>query len=198
MKQSDDMIVDLVNPHARVLDLGCGDGELLSRLSKAKAVTGYGVERDHNRIEACLARGVNVIEHDINDGLARFSTDSFDMVIMNETLQAISEPQILVCEMLRVGQECIVTFPNFANWQCRKQLFFNGRMPVADHLPHQWYDTPNIHLCTIDDFDNMCATKRVRVISRYVFNQAGRQTITTRMLRNLFGVTAFYRLGRSS
>lgn len=198
MRQADDIIVNLINQNARVLDLGCGDGELLSRLGTSKSVTGYGVERDHRRIEACLTRGVNVIEHDIDDGLARFPTGSFDMVIMNETLQAISEPQKLVREMLRVGEECVVTFPNFAYWRCRTQLFFGGRMPVSNHLPHQWYDTPNIHLCTIKDFDAMCAAENVRVISRYVFDHEGRQTIRTRAFSNVLGVTAFYRLGRQA
>ncbi|MYD44641.1 MAG: methionine biosynthesis protein MetW [Gammaproteobacteria bacterium] len=196
MKQADDLIIDLVNANARVLDLGCGDGELLSRLSTTKSVTGYGVERDQSHIEACLARGVNVIEHDIDDGLDRFPTDSFDMVIMNETLQAIAAPRHLVREMLRVGEECVVTFPNFAYWSCRQQLFFGGHMPVSNHLPHQWYDTPNIHLCTIRDFDRMCREDNVNVISRFVFNRTGVQTLGTRIFRNIFGVTAFYRLGR--
>ncbi|MCY3859366.1 MAG: methionine biosynthesis protein MetW [Gammaproteobacteria bacterium] len=196
MKQADDIIIDLVNPNARVLDLGCGDGDLLCRLRQTKSVTGYGVEIEHTRIEGCLARGVNVIEHDIDAGLDRFPTNSFDIVIMNETLQAISEPRTLVREMLRIGEECVVTFPNFAYWQCRKQLFFGGRMPVSKHLPNEWYDTPNIHLCTIHDFDTMCAAENVRVITRHVFDQHGRETFPTRMLPNVLGVTAFYRLGR--
>ena len=196
MKQADDIIVDLVNANARILDLGCGDGELLSRLSTSKAVTGYGVERAAARIEASLARGVNVIEHDINDGLQRFPDNSFDMVIMTETLQSISEPRRLVREMLRIGEECVVTFPNFAYWRCRTQLFFDGRMPVSDHLPYEWYNTPNIHLCTIQDFDAMCREERVRVISRFVFNARGAQSWGTAVFRNWLGVTAFYRLGR--
>lgn len=198
MRQADDIIIELINEKARVLDLGCGDGELLSRLGDSKSVAGYGVERDHDRIEACLKRGVNVIEHDIDDGLERFPTSSFDMVIMNQTLQAINEPRKLVTEMLRVGEECVVTFPNFAYWRCRAQLLLQGRMPVADHLPHQWYDTPNIHLCTIRDFDAMCAAEHVRVITRYVFNHAGYETFGTRAFSNVLGVSAFYRLGRAT
>lgn len=198
MRQAEDIIIELINEKARVLDLGCGDGELLNRLSESKSVTGYGVERDHERIEACLKRGVNVIEHDIDDGLERFPTSSFDMVIMNQTLQAINEPRKLVAEMLRVGEECVVTFPNFAYWRCRHQLLFGGRMPVADHLPHQWYDTPNIHLCTINDFDAMCASENYRVIARYVFDHAGYETFGTRVFSNVLGVSAFYRLGRAT
>ena len=198
MKHADDIIIDIVNPHARVLDLGCGDGELLWRMRQTKAVTGYGVERDHNRIEGCLARGVNVIEHDIDSGLERFATNSFDIVIMNETIQAITQPRTLVREMLRIGEECIVTFPNFAYWRCRSQLFFGGRMPVSKHLPNEWYDTPNIHLCTIRDFDAMCKAEGVRVISRYVFNQNGNPSAATKLLSNVLGITAFYRLGRSA
>lgn len=196
MKQTDDIIVELVNQSARVLDLGCGEGELLQRLADVKAVTGYGVERSQPRIKACLARGVNVVEHDINSGLDRFPTDSFDMVIMTETIQSINNPRTLVREMLRIGEECVVSFPNFAYWQCRNQLFWGGKMPVSSHLPHEWYNTPNIHLCTIDDFDRLCAEENIRVIARYVFNQRGRESLLVRAFRNFFGMTAFYRLGR--
>ena len=198
MKQIDDIIVDIVNKNARVLDLGCGEGELLQRLAKKKSVTGYGVERSQSRIEACLARGVNVVEHDINSGLDRFPTDSFDMVIMTETIQAIDDPQQLVQEMLRIGEECIVSFPNFAYWQCRNQLFWRGRMPVSSHLPHEWYNTPNIHLCTIQDFDNLCLDENIRVVARYVFNPRGRESLAAKAFRNFFGMTAFYRLARPS
>ena len=198
MKQADDIIVDLVNPNARVLDLGCGDGELLQRLNRQKNVTGYGVERDKERITKCLDRGVNVIEHDIDDGLTRFPSRSFDMVILNETLQALRNPRGLVFEMLRIGEECIVTFPNFAYWRCRIQLAVGGKMPVSQHLPHEWHNTPNIHLCTIEDFDQLCVEEHVRVIARYVFNAKGAQSRLTGTMRNALGVTALYRLGRSS
>ena len=196
MKQADDIIVELINEQARVLDLGCGNGELLARLGETKSVTGYGIERDQIRVESCLERGVNVIEHDINDGLGRFPTNSFDMVVMTETIQSIDNPRRLIQEMLRVGEECVVTFPNFAYWQCRKQLFFGGRMPVSSHLPHDWHNTPNIHLCTIKDFDELCREEDFRVISRFVFNQSGRSSAISRLWRNIFAVTAFYRLAR--
>lgn len=198
MNQADKIITELVNTGARVLDLGCGDGELLSHLHTTKSVTGYGVEVDTDRIEAALARGVNVIEHDIDAGLDRFPADSFDLVIMNQTLQAIRMPQRLIQEMLRIGKQCVVTFPNFAYWRCRQQLFIGGRMPVSKHLPHEWYDTPNIHLCTIRDFDAMCRDERVNVISRHVFNARGEQSWVTSALRNWLGATAFYQLGRAT
>lgn len=196
MKSADDLIVDLVHESARVLDLGCGDGELLHRLAQQKNVTGYGVELSSERIRKCLERGVNVIEHDIDEGLERFPSGSFDMVFLNETLQAIREPQKLILEMLRVGEECVVTFPNFAYWRCRIQLALGGKMPVSDHLPHEWHNTPNIHLCTIKDFDELCAAAKVQVISRFIFNASGKKSWATESLSNLIGVTAFYRLGR--
>ena len=198
MRSADDIIVELVQDGARVLDLGCGDGDLLKRLGDQKNVTGYGVEVDADRITKCLERGVNVIEHDIDAGLERFPASSFDVVILNQTLQALRDPRGLVLEMLRIGQECVVTFPNFAYWRCRMQLAKGGRMPVSDHLPHQWHDTPNIHLCTIRDFDLLCKEEKVRVLARYVFDAKGQENWLSNTWRNLLGVTAFYRLGRGS
>ena len=142
MRRDLEIIAALINPGARVLDLGCGSGELLKYLTASKGVNGYGVENGTAEISACVTAGVNVIEHDLDDGLARFSDSSFDMVVMTETLQAVAAPSRLLDEMLRIGEECVVTFPNFGHWICRLQLATRGRMPVARHLPHHWYDTP--------------------------------------------------------
>ena len=191
------LIADLINPHARVLDLGCGDGELLEFLAREKEVTGYGVENSLSAVNACLSKGVNIIEHDLNDGLDRFPDESFDMVIMGETLQATGAPHHLLSELLRIGEECIVTFPNFAHWRCRLQLLSNGRMPVAKHLPHQWYDTPNIHLCTLTDFDQLCVDEGVTVIERYVLDHNYQIGPLIRLLPNFFASSAIYRLGRN-
>ena len=191
------IIAELINPGARVLDLGCGGGELLGHLAEHKAVNGYGIENDAAQVSACVRRGVNVIEHDLDEGLGRFPDASFDMVVMTETLQAVAAPAALLAEMLRVGEECVVTFPNFGHWRCRLQLATLGRMPVAKHLPHQWHDTPNIHLCTFHDFERLAREMRLRIIARHVVDS--RYRVRRRMgLANVFGTRAFYRLGRGA
>jgi len=196
MRSDLEFIASLVHAKSRVLDLGCGDGALLSYLAREKSVTGYGVDDDSSAIATCLAKGVNVIEHDLNEGLSRFPDDSFDMVLMTETLQATLEPHKLVRELLRIGQECIVTFPNFARWSCRIHMLSRGTMPVSTHLPHQWYNTPNIHLCTVKDFDELCASLDLRVIDRFVVDNDYQSGRICTWWPNLFGATAFYRLGR--
>ena len=150
------LISHLINPHARVLDLGCGTGELLAALQAEKHVNGYGLDRDPANIQVCLSKGVNVIEQDLDAGISNFATDNFDMVIMADALQAVRDPRELLRQMLRIGEECVVTFPNFGHWRCRLQLGFRGNMPVSKHLPYNWHNTPNIHLCTTMDFEKMC------------------------------------------
>ena len=197
MRRDLEIIAALINPGARVLDLGCGSGELLGHLATAKGVNGYGIEKDPGEISACVRAGVNVIEHDLDDGLGRFPDSSFDMVVMTEALQAVAAPSELIDDMLRIGAECVVTFPNFGHWRCRLQLATLGRMPVARHLPHEWYDTPNIHLCTFHDFERLLREKNLPIVERFVVD--GDYRIHRRMnaLRNLLGTLAFYRIGRS-
>ncbi len=189
------IIAGLINDGARVLDLGCGHGELLAHLAREKGVNGYGIENDSDAITACVSAGVNVIDHDLDDGLDRFPDASFDMVVMTETLQAVAQPRALLRDMLRVGEECIVTFPNFGHWRCRLQLAMNGRMPVAKHLPHAWFTTPNIHLCTFRDFEELVTDMGLPIISRFVVDDRHKPSIA--WMPNLFGTTAFYRLGRA-
>jgi methionine biosynthesis protein MetW len=196
MRRDLQLIADLVKPGARVLDLGCGDGELLAHLQTSKQVNGYGLEIDSRKITTCIERGVNVIEQDLDRGLESFASNSFDLVVMTETLQAVREPSRLIDEMLRIADECIVTFPNFAHWRCRLHLASRGRMPVSQHLPHHWYDTPNIHLCTFADFEELCRQKNLVIIQRFVVDSQYQSAKLMVRAPNLFGAIAVYRLGR--
>lgn len=189
------LIADLINPGARVLDLGCGEGDLLAKLQQDKRVNGYGLDVDAHNIRVCMAKGVNVIEQNLDHGLSNFADNSFDMVVMTETLQAVQAPDEMLREMLRIGEECVVTFPNFGYWRCRLALLARGRMPVVEHLPHAWYNTPNIHLCTFHDFEALCAQLELRIIQRWVVNRHYEER-STLWLPNLLGAVAFYRLGR--
>ena len=147
-----------IKPNAKVLDLGCGNGDLLAHLQNKLGVFGYGIEIDQTKINDCITKGVNVIEQDLNDGLARFADASFDTVVMARALQAVKEPDQLLLDMVRVGKEVIVTFPNFAHWQNRIHLGIKGMMPMSEALPFAWYNTPNIHLCTFKDFESCVMT----------------------------------------
>lgn len=190
------IIHEWVHPGAHVLDVGCGDGSLLAELVGERGITGYGLEIDPIRISLCLERGVNVIEQDADQGLANFADASFDIVIMTQTLQAVRYPHLVLDEMLRIGRECIITFPNFAHWRCRTHLGGKGRMPVSCFMPYSWYDTPNIHFCTVLDFEALCTAKNLHVINRVVVDAQNRVTLATRTLPNLFGATAIYRVTR--
>ena len=191
------LIADLVQENTRLLDLGCGDGELLAHLKKNKSVTGYGLDLDPINIEKCLSKGVNVIEQDLDRGLANFSENSFETVVMTETLQSVKEPDQLLQEMLRIGNECIVSFPNFGHWQCRFQLVF-GKMPLSKHLPNNWFNTPNIHLCTCDDFEALCVELNIRIIEKRYVNSQHENSRWVRLAPNLLSAFAFYRLGRAN
>ena len=176
-----------------VLDLGCGDGSLLRYLKETREVRGYGVEINDADIVSCIANGVNVIQNDLESGLADFESSSFDYVMLSQTLQATRHTEPLIQEMLRVGREGIVSFPNFGYWKNRLNILL-GNMPVSRELPYQWYDTPNVHLCTLDDFETFCRDHRVDVLERRVMN--GENEV--KVLPNLFGSTAVYRFQRSA
>lgn len=190
------LISDWIAPGSRVLDLGCGDGTLLAALRDEKQVDGLGVEIDPDNLTYCMSRGLAVVEQDLNKGLANFGSGSFDVVVMTNSLQTLRYPHRVIDEMLRVGKECIVTFPNFGHWQARWHLAVRGRMPVSRHLPYTWYDTPNIHFCTVSDFDVLCRQKQVRVLDRQVVSSNRRETLRARVWPNVFGVTAIYHMCR--
>lgn len=186
-----DVIAGWVRPGERVLDLGCGDGSLLKRLIKARGVRGWGVEIDERKVLAAIANGINVIQSDLEAGLNDFQDRAFEHVILSQTLQAMRNTEAIVFEMLRVGREAVVSFPNFGYWKHRLDIL-NGRMPVSERLPYAWYDTPNIHLCTIADFEEFCAKRDITVKERKVFDD-GRE-ITAE--HNFLGSLAVYRITR--
>ena len=188
-----DLIAKWIRPGAKVLDLGCGDGSLLTQLKKSHQIRGYGVEKDDASWLKALENGVDVIQNNLEDGLSGFEAKSFDVVILSQTLQAVLHTEAIVHEMLRVGREAIVTFPNFGYWRHRLQLIA-GQMPVSKSLPYSWYDTPNVHLCTIKDFDEFCAEHRITVMHRLVMN-AQREI---HLLPNMRGSLAMYRLAQKS
>ena len=185
-------IAGWVGMGSSVLDLGCGDGSLLRYLRDSRRVTGYGVEIDDDRVLACVKSGVNVIQGDLERGLSEFESRSFDYVVLSQTLQAVRNSERIVRDMLRVGREGIVTFPNFGYWRNRLQVL-GGHMPVSDNLPYQWHDTPNVHLCTISDFENFCAGHGVRIMERKVLT--GGRPVS--VLPNLLGSLAVYRFQRA-
>ena len=172
-----------IAPYSRVLDLGCGDGSLLENMQQTLNVTGYGLEIDEQKINEGIAKGLNIIEQDLNDGLARFADNSFDTVVMARALQAVKAPDVLLLDMLRVGREAVITFPNFAHWQNRLHLGIKGLMPVSEALPYEWYNTPNIHLCTFKDFEALCTEHNIDIISRFAVSDSNSKHHTRNSLQ---------------
>lgn len=185
-----------IQPQSRVLDLGCGDGELLAHLRDSFDVKGYGLEIDEEKINDCVGRGVNVIQQNLNKGLSNFGDNSFDSVIMTQALQAVEKPDQLLNDMLRVGKQAIITFPNFAHWKTRSYLFFKGQMPVSEALPYSWYDTPNIHLCTFRDFEALCQKLDIKILNRLAVDDDQQGSFLMKYLPNLMGEVAIYRVSR--
>jgi len=186
-----ELIASWIPEGSHVLDLGCGDGTLLAGLAATRRASGYGIDIDDANVLASVRNGINVIQDDLDSGLSTFEDDAFDFVILSQTLQAMRNVQGVMSEMLRVGREGIVTFPNFGYWRHRLDVI-QGRMPVSRTLPHSWYDTPNIHLCTVKDFEDLCAKVGAEILDERVLH-AGRQV---RFLPNLLGSLGVFRFRR--
>lgn len=194
MRPDLEIIQQWIEPGSKVLDLGCGDGSLLHYLKTDKDVHGVGLEIDSENIQKCLANGTNVIEQNLDQGLSNFQSKSFDTVLLAQTLQALSKPDVLIDEMLRIGNKGIVTFPNFGNWKSRFYLSSRGRMPVSKFMPHAWYNTPNIHFCTVKDFDALCREKNIKVLTRTVVDLEHQGSWYMKAWPNLLGEIAIYHI----
>ncbi|AMO38106.1 MULTISPECIES: methionine biosynthesis protein MetW [Thauera] len=186
-----EVITQWIEPGEKVLDLGCGDGDLLKHLMQVRQVHGYGVENDPDKLLASVKNGVNVIQMDLEKGLVGLEDGFFDHVIMSLSLQAMHNTQGILHEMLRVGREAVVSFPNFGYWRHRQSIL-NGRMPVSESLPHQWFNTPNVRFFTIADFDALCEMNGIAVRERLAFDE-GKLVLEE---PNFLASVAVYRLGR--
>lgn len=185
-----------VEVRSKVLDLGCGNGNILSELQKTKDVIGLGVEIEEKNIEECLLQNINVIEQNIDDGLINFSNDSFDVVILSQTIQVLKNPDTALEEITRIGKTCIVTIPNFGHWRSRLSLLFNGRMPVTSPLPESWHATPNIHLCTLKDFEMLCSELLISIEERVTVNSNNESKWYLDIWPNLFSASAIYKISK--
>ncbi|SBS24613.1 Ubiquinone/menaquinone biosynthesis C-methyltransferase UbiE [Marinomonas spartinae] len=196
MRSDLEMIDEWIQPNTRVLDLGCGPGELLQHLIGNKQVHGYGLEIDPENLNICIEKGIPVLEQNIDEGLHNFEDQSFDLVVMTHALQQFRRPDLLLDEMLRIGKECIITFPNFGHWRNRIHLGLKGRMPVSDFLPYNWYDTPNIHFCTFHDFERLCLEKSIKILRWAAVDGQLKDHWWIRTMPNIFSETAVFHVSR--
>jgi methionine biosynthesis protein MetW len=183
------IIENWTHQNSKVLDLGCGDGSLLNYLKDKKDIKGFGIEKNKDNWLLSLKNNIDVIQMDLEAGLAGFETSSFDLVILSRTIQSMNHIEEIIHEMMRVGKEVIITFPNFGYWKNRFQII-QGNMPVSDELPYKWFETPNIHLCTIQDFDNLCRENKIKVEQRLILTDKK----SVNFCPNLFGALALYKL----
>ena len=190
------VIESWVAEDSNLLDLGCGDGFILEGLKKNKSVKGYGVEIDRDNITNCLKKGLEVIEQDIDEGLSNFLDKSFDTVLVSQTIQVLKNPKLALEEITRIGHRSIIIIPNFGHWKSRLTVFLRGRMPVTESLPEKWYETANIHLCTISDFESLCDELNIVIEEKRILNSKGSVSPLFSAWSNLLGSAVIYRLSR--
>ena len=189
------IITDWVPARSKVIDFGCGDGSLLKDLINTKNICGYGVEIDHQMIYKCIEKGISVIEKDIDKGIQDFELSNFDIAIMASSIQCLKNPNIAMRRMLRLSNKCIVTLPNFGYWKCRLALLA-GKMPVTPSLPSSWYETENLHLCTISDFEKLCSDSGFIIDERIFLNSSSKKSLLASIMPNIFASEGVYLLGK--
>ena len=190
MRVDYELIESLIEPGSRVLDVGCGDGELLGRLIHDRGVDGEGMELDQDMVVHCVQRGLSVIQWDIDRGLGQYAADTFDYVILSQTMQTVRDPEKVLRELIRVGKRVIVSFPNFAHWTCRLQMTFGGRAPQTRQLPFRWYNSPNIHFLSLRDFDQFCQKLGIRIEKKIPLGKTSARPLW--LLPNLLATQAVY------
>lgn len=192
------LVADMVTPGTRVLDVGCGDGALLRILSETRDVDARGIELSQSGVNQCVARGLSVVQGDADTDLVNYPDKAFDYAILSQTIQATYQPRDVLEQLLRIGKRVIVSFPNFGHWKIRSQIMFKGRMPVTENLSYAWYDTPNIHFCTIKDFVALCDTLDAKVERSIALNAQGNRLGVNipLFMQNLIGDQAIFLLSR--